>query len=139
MTWDAIDDPDTFVVVQTAPGVRASLGEEFGLPVGTDVTGRMVAALKRIGFDKVFDTNFSADLTILEEGTELLNRVKNGGKLPMITSCSPGWIRFCEYNYPEFLDNLSTCKSPQQMFGAMVKSYYAQKEGIDPKRYSLFP
>lgn len=137
--WDAIDDPDTFVVVQTAPGVRASLGEEFGLPVGTDVTGRMVAALKRIGFDKVFDTNFSADLTILEEGTELLNRVKNGGKLPMITSCSPGWIRFCEYNYPEFLDNLSTCKSPQQMFGAMVKSYYAQKEGIDPKRYSLFP
>jgi len=132
--WDAIDDPEKIVVVQTAPGVRASLGEEFGLPVGTDVTGRMVAALKRIGFDKVFDTNFSADLTILEEGTELLDRVKNGGKLPMITSCSPGWIRFCELNYPEFLDNLSTCKSPQQMFGAMVKSYYAQKAGIDPKK-----
>ena len=132
--WDAIDDPDKYVVVQTAPGVRASLGEEFGLPVGTDVTGRMVAALKRLGFDKVFDTNFSADLTILEEGTELLARVKNGGKLPMITSCSPGWIRYCEINYPEFLENLSSCKSPQQMFGAIVKSYYAEKEGIDPKK-----
>mgnify|MGYP001005859023 FL=1 len=132
--WDAIDDPDKYVVVQTAPGVRASLGEEFGLPVGTDVTGRMVAALKRLGFDKVFDTNFSADLTILEEGTELLARVKNGGKLPMITSCSPGWIRYCEIYYPEFLENLSSCKSPQQMFGAIVKSYYAEKEGIDPKK-----
>jgi len=132
--WEAIDDPEKFVVVQTAPGVRASLGEEFGLPVGTDVTGKMVASLKRLGFDKVFDTNFSADLTILEEGTELLNRVKNGGKLPMITSCSPGWIRYCEINYPDFLDNLSTCKSPQQMFGAIVKSYYAQKEEIDPKK-----
>lgn len=132
--WDAIDDPEKFVVVQTAPAVRASLGEEFGYPVGTDVTGKMVAALKRLGFDKVFDTNFSADLTILEEGTELLSRVTNGGKLPMITSCSPGWIRFCELNYPEFLDNLSTCKSPQQMFGAIVKSYYAEKEGIDPSK-----
>lgn len=132
--WDAIDDPDKFVVVQTAPAVRASLGEEFGYPVGTDVTGKMVAALKRLGFDKVFDTNFSADLTILEEGTELLSRVTNGGKLPMITSCSPGWIRYCELNYPEFLDNLSTCKSPQQMFGAIVKSYYAEKEGIDPSK-----
>jgi NADH-quinone oxidoreductase subunit G/NADP-reducing hydrogenase subunit HndD len=132
--WDAIDDPEKFVVVQTAPAVRASLGEEFGYPVGTDVTGKMVAALKRLGFDKVFDTNFSADLTILEEGTELLSRVTKGGKLPMITSCSPGWIRYCELNYPEFLDNLSTCKSPQQMFGAIVKSYYAEKEGIDPSK-----
>lgn len=132
--WEAIDNPDKYVVVQTAPGVRASLGEEFGYPVGTDVTGKMVAALRRLGFDNVFDTNFSADLTILEEGTELLGRVKNGGKLPMITSCSPGWIRYCELNYPEFLDNLSTCKSPQQMFGAIVKSYYAQKKGIDPKK-----
>lgn len=132
--WEAIDDPDKYVVVQTAPGVRASLGEEFGYPVGTDVTGKMVASLRRLGFDKVFDTNFSADLTILEEGTELLSRVKNGGKLPLITSCSPGWIRFCEINYPDFLDNLSTCKSPQQMFGAIVKSYYAQKMGIDSKK-----
>jgi len=132
--WDVIDDPEKYVVVQTAPGVRASLGEEFGYPVGTDVTGKMVAALRRLGFDKVFDTNFSADLTILEEGTELLSRVTNGGKLPMITSCSPGWIRFCEINYPDFLDNLSTCKSPQQMFGAIVKSYYAEKAGVDPKK-----
>ncbi|MGB4439697.1 MAG: NADH-dependent [FeFe] hydrogenase, group A6 [Sedimentibacter sp.] len=132
--WAAIDDPDKYVVVQTAPAVRASLGEEFGYPVGTNVTGKMVAALKRLGFDKVFDTNFSADLTILEEGTELLNRVTTGGKLPMITSCSPGWIRYCEIYYPEFLDNLSTCKSPQQMFGAIVKSYYAEKMGIDPKK-----
>jgi len=132
--WAAIDDPEKIVVVQTAPAVRASLGEEFGLPVGTPVTGKMVAALKRLGFDKVFDTNFSADLTIMEEGTELLNRVTTGGTLPMITSCSPGWIRFCEINYPDFLDNLSTCKSPQQMFGAVVKSYYAQKANIDPKK-----
>lgn len=132
--WQAIDDPEKYVVVQTAPAVRASLGEEFGLPVGTRVTGKMVAALRRIGFNKVFDTNFSADLTIMEEGTELLGRVKNGGKLPMITSCSPGWIRYCEMYYPEFIDNLSTCKSPQQMFGAIAKSYWAQREGIDPKK-----
>ncbi len=132
--WEAIDNPDKYVFVQTAPGVRASLGEEFGYPVGTEVTGKMVAALKRLGFDKVFDTNFSADLTILEEGTELLNRVKNGGKLPMITSCSPGWIRFCELKYPDFLENLSSCKSPQQMFGAIAKSYFAEKAGIDPKK-----
>jgi NADH-quinone oxidoreductase subunit G/NADP-reducing hydrogenase subunit HndD len=131
--WAAIEDPEKFVVVQTAPAVRASLGEEFGLPVGTAVTGKMVSALKRLGFDKVFDTNFSADLTIMEEGTEFINRVLNGGKLPMITSCSPGWIRYCEFNYPDFLENLSTCKSPQQMFGAIVKSYYAEKQGIDPK------
>lgn len=132
--WDALDDPEKHVVVQTAPAVRASLGEEFGLPVGTRVTGKMAAALRRIGFDKVFDTNFSADLTIMEEGTELLGRVKNGGKLPLITSCSPGWINYCETYYPEFLENLSTCKSPQQMFGAIAKSYYAEKAGIDPKK-----
>lgn len=131
---DAINDPDKFVVVQTAPAVRASLGEEFGLPVGTPVTGKMVAALRRIGFDRVFDTNFSADLTIMEEGNELIHRILNGGKLPMITSCSPGWVRFCEMHYPEFLDNLSTCKSPQNMFGAIVKTYFAKKANIDPKK-----
>ncbi|MGM9999177.1 MAG: NADH-dependent [FeFe] hydrogenase, group A6 [Candidatus Bruticola sp.] len=129
----ALADPSKHVVVQTAPAVRTSLGEEFGLPVGTRVTGKMVAALRRLGFDKVFDTNWSADLTIMEEGHELLNRVKHGGVLPMITSCSPGWIRYCEMNYPEFLPNLSSCKSPQQMFGAMVKSYYAKAMGLDPK------
>jgi len=132
--FEAIADPDKYVVVQEAPAVRAALGEEFGMPIGTPVTGKMYTALKRLGFDKVFDTNFSADLTILEEGTELLGRVKNGGKLPMITSCSPGWIRFCEMFYPEFLDNLSTCKSPQQMFGALVKTYFAEKQGIDPAK-----
>lgn len=132
--WAAIDDKDKYVIVQTAPAVRASLGEEFGLPVGTRVTGKMVAALKRLGFDKVFDTDFSADLTIMEEGTELLSRINNGGALPMITSCSPGWVRYCEIYYPDFIDNLSTCKSPQQMFGAIAKTYYAQKMGIDPKK-----
>ncbi len=132
--WAAIDDKDKYVIVQTAPAVRASLGEEFGLPVGTRVTGKMVAALRRLGFDKVFDTDFSADLTIIEEGNELLNRINNGKTLPMITSCSPGWVRYCEINYPEFIDNLSTCKSPQQMLGAIAKTYYAQKMGIDPKK-----
>lgn len=132
--WDAIDDPDKYVIVQTAPAVRASLGEEFGMPVGTRVTGKMVAALRRLGFNNVFDTDFTADLTILEEGTELLGRIKNGGKLPMITSCSPGWIRYCEIFYPEFVENLSSCKSPQQMFGAIAKSYYAEKMGLDPKK-----
>ena len=131
--WAAINDPGKHVVVQVAPAVRAALGEEFGLPIGTRVTGKMFAALRRMGFDKIYDTNFGADLTILEEGTELLNRIKNGGKLPMITSCSPGWIRFAEFYYPEFLDNLSTCKSPHQMEGAIIKSYYAQRKGIDPK------
>ncbi|MFZ5354341.1 MAG: NADH-dependent [FeFe] hydrogenase, group A6 [Bacillota bacterium] len=131
--WEAIANPDLHVVVQTAPAVRVALGEEFGMPIGTNVEGKMTAALKRLGFDKVFDTNFSADLTILEEGTELLSRINNGGKLPLITSCSPGWIKFCEHNYHEFLDNLSSCKSPQQMFGAVAKSYYAKKAGIDPK------
>ncbi|BEP28467.1 NADH-dependent [FeFe] hydrogenase, group A6 [Helicovermis profundi] len=133
MVWDALDDDSKHVIVQTAPAVRAGLGEEFGLPIGTRVTGKMVSSLKKIGFDQVFDTNFAADLTIMEEGTELLGRIKNGGKLPMITSCSPGWIRFCEFNYPELLDNLSSCKSPHQMFGAILKSYYAKQKNIDPK------
>lgn len=132
--WDAIEDPEMHVVVQTAPAVRAGIGEEFGMPIGTRATGKMVAALRRMGFDKVFDTDFAADLTIMEEGTELLGRIKNGGKLPMITSCSPGWIRFCEFYYPEFLDNLSSCKSPHQMFGAILKSYYAEKYNISPEK-----
>ena len=121
------------VVVQAAPAVRAALGEAFGLPIGTDVEGKMAAALRRLGFDKVFDTNFSADLTIMEEAHEFLDRVKNGGKLPLITSCSPGWVKYCEHYFPDMTENLSSCKSPQQMFGAIVKSYYAEKEGIDPK------
>lgn len=132
--WDAINDPDKYVIVQTAPAVRAVLGEEFGLPVGTRVTKRMVAALRRIGFDKVFDTDFSADLTIIEEGNELLERVKTGGTLPLITSCSPGWIKYCEHHFPEFLPNVSTCKSPQQMFGALAKTYFPEKMGIDPSK-----
>ncbi|MBQ8783790.1 MAG: iron hydrogenase small subunit [Clostridia bacterium] len=128
----AINDPEKFVVVQTAPAVRAALGEEFGYEIGTDVEGKMAAALRRLGFDKVFDTNFSADLTIMEESHELVERVKNGGVLPMITSCSPGWIKYCEHYYPDQLDHLSTCKSPQQMFGATIKTWYAQNMGIDP-------
>ena len=131
--FEAIADPEKVVIVQTAPAVRAAIGEEFGMPIGTNAEGKMVASLRRLGFDKVFDTNFGADLTILEEGTEFLHRVKNGGVLPMITSCSPGWIKFCEHYYPDLLPNLSTCKSPQQMTGAIIKSYYAEKEGIDPK------
>jgi NADH-quinone oxidoreductase subunit G/NADP-reducing hydrogenase subunit HndD len=119
--------------MQVAPAVRAALGEEFGNPIGTRVTGKMFTAMKRLGVDKAYDVNFGADLTIIEEGTELLNRIKNGGKLPMITSCSPGWIRFAEFYYPDFLDNLSTCKSPLQMQGAITKTYYAQNKGIDPK------
>ncbi|AKL97003.1 NAD(P)-dependent iron-only hydrogenase catalytic subunit [Clostridium aceticum] len=132
--WDAIEDPETHVVVQTAPAVRAALGEEFGLPIGTRVTGKMVAALKRLGFDKVFDTDFAADLTIMEEGHELLHRIQEGGTLPMITSCSPGWVRFAEFYYPELIPNLSSCKSPQQMMGAIIKSYYAEQSNIDPKK-----
>lgn len=131
--WDALADPDKHVVVQAAPAVRASLGEEFGMPVGTCVTGKLAAALRRLGFDRVFDTDWAADLTIMEEGTELIDRLKNGGVLPMITSCSPGWIKYCETFYPEFIPNLSTCKSPHEMGGAMIKTYYAQKNGIDPK------
>ncbi len=132
--WNAIENNELHVVVQTAPAVRVALGEEFGMQPGTDVEGKMVTALKRLGFDRVFDTNFSADLTIMEEGTELLNRINNGGRLPLITSCSPGWIKFCEHNYHDFIDNLSSCKSPQQMFGAVAKSYYAQKAGLAPEK-----
>ncbi len=131
--WKALNDPTKHVVVQEAPAIRAALGEEFGMPPGSLVTGKMIAALRKLGFDKVFDTNFTADLTIIEEGNELLKRVKEGGKLPMITSCSPGWIKFCEHFYPELVGHLSTCKSPQQMFGALAKTYYAQVAGIDPK------
>ena len=131
--WAALADPDKVVMVQTAPATRAAIGEAFGLPIGTDCEGKMVAALRRLGFDKVFDTNFAADVTIVEEATELLDRVKNGGVLPMITSCSPGWVKFAELYYPEQLKNLSSCKSPQQMFGAILKTYYAEKNGIDPK------
>ena len=132
--WQALANPELHVVVQTAPAVRVAIGEEFGLPIGTRCTGKMVAALSKLGFAKVFDTDTAADLTIMEEGTELLNRIQNGGKLPVITSCSPGWIKFCEHNYPEFLDNLSSCKSPHEMFGAVLKSYYAEKMGIDPAK-----
>lgn len=130
--WEAIADPSKHVVVQTAPSIRATLGECFGMPIGTNVEGKMVAALRRLGFDKVFDTDFGADLTIVEEATEFIDRVKNGGVLPMITSCSPGWVKFAEYYYPELLEHLSSCKSPQQMVGAVIKTYYAQKNNIDP-------
>ncbi len=129
----ALADPEKIVVVGAAPSVRAGLGEEFGLPIGTNVEGKMVTALKMLGFDHIFDVNFAADLTILEESNELLERIKNGGKLPLITSCSPGWIRYMEFYYPELMENVSSCKSPQQMFGATIKTYYAQKMGIDPK------
>jgi len=131
--WAAIQDPSKHVVMQVAPAVRAAIGEEFGLPIGTRATGKMFAAMKRLGADKVYDTNWGADLTIMEEGTELLNRIKDGGVLPMITSCSPGWIRFCEFYYPEFIPNLSTCKSPHEMEGALIKSYYAKNNNLDPK------
>jgi NADH-quinone oxidoreductase subunit G/NADP-reducing hydrogenase subunit HndD len=130
--WAAINDPQKHVVVQTAPAVRVSLGEEVGMAPGSIVTGKMVAALRRLGFDAVFDTDFTADLTIIEEGNELIHRVKNGGVLPMITSCSPGWINFIEHYYPELLPHLSTCKSPQQMFGALAKTFYSEKTGINP-------
>lgn len=130
---EAINDPDKFVIVHTAPSIRATLGEAFGMHIGTNVEGKMVAALRRLGFDKVFDTDFAADLTIMEEAHEFLDRVQNGGVLPMITSCSPGWIKYCEHYYPELIPHLSTCKSPQQMFGATMKTWYAQKLGMDPK------
>lgn len=129
----ALADPDKHVIVQTAPAVRAGLGEAFGLPVGTNVEGKMVAALRKLGFDKVFDTDFAADLTIMEEANEFIDRVQNGGVLPLITSCSPGWIKYCEHYFPDMTENLSSCKSPQQMFGAVAKTYYAEKMGIDPK------
>jgi hydrogenase, Fe-only len=135
--WAMIADPDAHVIVQTAPAVRAALGEEFGMEIGTRVTGKMVAALRRIGFDKVFDTDFAADLTIMEEATELIGRVTNGGVLPMITSCSPGWVKFCEHYYPDFIPNLSSCKSPHEMLGAIVKSYYAEKMDINPAKVKV--
>jgi NADP-reducing hydrogenase subunit HndD len=131
--WKLIADPKKHVVVQPAPAVRVAIGEEFGMPMGSRVTGKLAAALRRIGFDRVFDTDFGADLTIMEEGYELIDRVKNGGVLPMITSCSPGWIKYCETFYPEFIPNLSSCKSPHMMAGALIKTYYASNAGIDPK------
>ena len=131
--WDLLNDETKTVVVQPAPAVRAALGEEFGIPMGTSVTGKMAAALRRLGFNKVFDTDWAADLTIMEEGTEFIGRLKNGGVLPLITSCSPGWIKFCETYYPDFIPNLSSCKSPHEMEGAMIKSYWAEKVGLDPK------
>ena len=131
--WDALADPDKVVVVQPAPAIRVALGEEFGLPIGTRVTGKMTQALRRLGFDKVFDTDFGADLTIMEEATELLHRIEEGGALPMFTSCSPGWIKYLEHNFPELIPNLSTCKSPMEMEGAIIKSYYAEQAGIDPE------
>ena len=130
---EAINDPEKFVVVHTAPSIRVTLGECFGMHIGTNVQGKMVAALRRLGFDKVFDTDFGADLTIVEEANEFLGRVQNGGVLPMITSCSPGWIKYCEHYYPDMFDHLSSCKSPQQMSGAIIKTWYAEKMGIDPK------
>ena len=131
--WAALRDPSKHVVVGPAPSVRVTLGECFGMPIGSNVEGKMVSALRRLGFDQVFDVDAAADMTILEEGTEFLHRLKDGGAFPMITSCSPGWIRYCEQHAPELIPNLSTCKSPQQMFGSLVKSYYAEKNGIDPK------
>ncbi len=132
--WTKLKDPDSIAIVQTAPAVRVALGEEFGMEIGINVTGKMVTALKRLGFDKVFDTNTGADLTIMEEANEFINRFKNNDNLPMITSCSPGWVKYIEMNYPELLPHLSSCKSPHEMFGAIIKTYYAKKENIDPKK-----
>ncbi len=132
--WVKLKEPDTYVVVQTAPAVRVALGEEFGMPIGTNVTGKMITALKRLGFNKVFDTNTGADFTIMEEANEFIERFKENDNLPMITSCSPGWVKYIEMNYPELLPHLSTCKSPHQMFGTLVKTYFAKKEGIPPEK-----
>ena len=132
--WEALNDPEKIVIVQTAPAVRAALGEEFGLPIGTNVEGKMVAALRRLGFDQVFDTDCAADFTIVEEANELVERIKTGGTLPMITSCSPGWVKFCEMYYPDQIGHLSSCKSPQNMMGGLIKTYYAEKNGIDPEK-----
>ena len=133
IVWDALADKTKHVIVAPAPSVRVQFGECFGMPIGTNVQGKLAAALRRLGFEKVFDVDFAADVTIMEEGTELLTRLQNGGKLPLITSCSPGWVKFCEFYFPDMIENLSSCKSPQQMFGALVKTYYAEKMGIDPK------
>ena len=132
--WVKLKDPETTVIVQTAPAVRVALGEEFGMPIGTNVAGKMITALKRLGFDKVFDTNTGADFTIMEEANEFIERFTENDNLPMITSCSPGWVKFIEMNYPELLPHLSSCKSPHQMFGAILKTYYAKREGIDPSK-----
>ena len=132
IVWDKINDKGTYVIVQTAPSIRVALGEEFGMPIGTNVEGKMVNALKQMGFNKVFDTNTGADFTIVEEGTEFIKRLNNNDNLPMITSCCPGWVKYIEMNYPENINNLSSCKSPHEMFGALLKTYYAEKEGIDP-------
>lgn len=132
--WLKLKDPDIYTIVQTAPAVRVALGEEFGMPIGTNVTGKMVTSLKRLGFNRVFDTNTGADFTIMEEANEFIERFKENKNLPMITSCSPGWVKYIEMNYPELLPHLSTCKSPHQMFGALLKTYYANREGIDPKK-----
>ena len=134
IVWEKLRDDSSYVVVQTAPAVRVALGEEFGLPIGTNVQGKMVSALKHMGFDKVFDTNTGADFTIIEEGNEFLERFTKGGTLPMITSCSPGWVKYIEMNYPDLLPHVSSCKSPHQMFGALIKSYYAEKMNIDPSK-----
>lgn len=134
IVWDKINDKNTYVIVQTAPSVRVALGEEFGMPIGTNVEGKMVNALKQMGFDKVFDTNTGADFTIVEEGTEFIKRLQNNDSLPMITSCCPGWVKYIEMNYPENIGHLSSCKSPHEMFGALLKTYYAKKEGIDPSK-----
>lgn len=131
--WAAIDNPQKHVIIQTAPSVRATLGESFGMPIGTNVEGKMAAALRRLGFDGVYDTDFAADMTIMEEATEFMERLKTGKNLPIITSCCPGWVKYCEEFYPEFLPNLSSCKSPQQIFGALAKTYYAEKKGLDPR------
>jgi len=132
--WAALEDPDLFVVVQTAPAVRVALGEALGMPPGEIVTGKLTTALRLLGFDRVFDTNFAADLTIMEEGHELIHRIQTGGVLPQLTSCSPGWIKFIEHFYPELLPNVSSCKSPQQMFGAVAKTYFAEMAGVDPAK-----
>jgi NADP-reducing hydrogenase subunit HndD len=134
LVWDALANKDLHVIVATAPAVRVALGEDFGMPIGTNVKGKMVSALRRLGFAGVFDIDFTADLTIMEEGTEFLQRLQNGGKLPLITSCSPGWIKYVEHYYPDMLENISSCKSPQQMFGAVAKTYYAEKMGLDPAK-----
>ncbi len=135
--WAALEDPETFTVVQTAPAVRVALGEAVGLPPGRIVTGQMTSALRQMGFDRVFDTDFTADLTIMEEGHELIHRITTGGTLPLLTSCSPGWVKFLEHYYPDMIDNVSSCKSPQQMFGAVAKTYFAQAAGVDPAKMKV--
>ncbi|HWQ43475.1 MAG TPA: NADH-dependent [FeFe] hydrogenase, group A6 [Desulfosporosinus sp.] len=135
--WKALNDPDQFVVVQTAPAVRVALGESFGFEPGTIVTGKMVAALRRLGFDRVFDTDFAADLTIMEEASELVHRIQHGGRLPLLTSCCPAWVKFFEHQFPDLLDIPSTCKSPHEMLGVLIKSYYAKMLGIDPKKITV--